>query len=433
MTRARLALLLILAAACGSDADPIIPDPDPAFALNADSFWAGSELVIQSDAFKDETRQVSLRLDSDAPLSLTRIGATTFKATLPSDRGGAAVPTVTFDGTEYALPAISLFGNTDVHDYQVVPPSSGIIEATAGGGRIVVVRQDAIDRIDLVSKELSSTPWDHAGLLSAPGPTPDPDVWILSQDSDTEMQLWDLAGEPTQVGYVAKPFADGSNRQVMAQLTPERALFYWGDEGGLYSINSAETIRRFNHEGDRRVVLSPDRSRAVLVTSGGHIYNEDPSDGWDRGIPVMNLADGSIAWVLADPLLSTYDVAFSPDGSKLAILGRFGGNVQLHLYNAADGTHLRDLGISGPAIRGLGYDPDRGYLYVIGRPEGNTMEVTVLSPGLEYQEVARMTATCSRSCHLGSTEVYIGRDDALYVVEYDGTASLVATRFQLPD
>lgn len=430
MSRTRLALLMLLAAACGSDNDPVIPDPDPTLALDATSYWAGSELVIQSDAFKDETKQVSLRLGSDAPLALTRTGATTFKATLPSDRGGSAVPTVTFDGTEYALPAITLFGKTDVHDYQVVPPFNGIIEAPAGGGRVVVVRQEAIDRIDLVSKSVSSTPWDHAGLLDAPGPTPDPDVWVLSQDSDTEMQLWNLDGEPTQVGTIAKPMSTDFQRQVMVPLTSETVLFYRGDDGGLYASNSGLAIRSFSHEGDRKVVMSPDRTRAALITSGGHVYYENPEDGWYRAIPVMSLADGSIAWELTE-LFSTHAAAFSPDGSKLAVLSvDVGGKV--HIYNAANGTHLKDLGMSGPTLRTLGYDPDRGYLYVVRRPEANAMEVVVLAPQSDYQEVARMTAPCARSCYLTTMELFVGRDDALYVVEYDGSASMVATRFQLP-
>src|SRR5690606_5406261 len=84
-----------------------------------------------------------------------------------------------------------------------------------------------------------------------------------------------------------------------------------------------------------------------------------------------------------------------------------------HVYNAANGTHLKDLGMSGPTLRTLGYDPDRGYLYVVRRPEANAMEVVVLAPQSDYQEVARMTAPCARSCHLTTMELFVGRGDAV--------------------
>lgn len=431
MVRTWLALLLILAAACGNG-DPVLPD-EPTFALDANGYWAGAELVIESEAFRDEAAPVSLRLGA-TELSLTRAGATRFTATVPSDQGlSGIVPIVTVDGDEFSLPAIAIFGRTDATDYAIAIQAGGLIQAPSRGGRVLAVRTGSIDLIDLVTKSTSGHPWTGEGLLSSPGPTPDPAVWILGKESDDELQLWNLSGEPTQVGILQAP-REMTAGTTAALLTEERLLFYSGDGGGVFPSvqEGVEPLVEFNHEGDRRVIVSPIGTRAAMTTSGGHVWHDNPADGWYRSIPVFDLSDGSVAWELTN-LGSAEVMDFSPDGSKLAVLGRASGNThQVLVLDAATGTLVKDISGVGSEVRGLGYDSARGLLYVVRKLDNAAMEVVVVSPHSDYQVLGRMTAPCARSCYRGNTAVVTGRDAALYVVEYDDPNGTTATRFSLP-
>jgi len=126
--------------------------------------------------------------------------------------------------------------------------------------------------------------------------------------------------------------------------------------------------------GDRpvsKIRFSPDGTQLVVLRQ----------DGWPtavgrptKGLSVWQVPDGQLLWEASAHTLCTQDLAFSPDGATLVIVGD-GGDVAsdcagVEVYDARHGTRLRILEQSFAGRGSVRFSPDGRYVMAPASGDG---------------------------------------------------------------
>jgi len=147
---------------------------------------------------------------------------------------------------------------------------------------------------------------------------------LLTAGYDQEVKLWDVpSGELSASRAVAKrqllaaAFSPDGQRIVARGLDGEVTILATKT---LATVAGAQVAAGYS----RSISISPD-SRRVALGSG-------------KGIGVLEMADGTVAFVAQKAGVNPYRGAFSPDGRTIASVG--GGN-WVHLWDGGTGQYLR--------------------------------------------------------------------------------------------
>ncbi|PKQ19095.1 MAG: hypothetical protein CVT68_00420 [Actinobacteria bacterium HGW-Actinobacteria-8] len=123
--------------------------------------------------------------------------------------------------------------------------------------------------IDLDAGTVTVHPDLHAKGMYLPGPTYDPDVWLLRPNDPGPLEAWNLAG-PAPVLLPGKAPGWGQNRAV-ALLDSTHMIFFGGNTGNSWRMDqggSWTVVSPYRIEGDKQMRFSPDGTRLVTTTSG---------------------------------------------------------------------------------------------------------------------------------------------------------------------
>lgn len=156
------------------------------------------------------------------------------------------------------------------------------------------------------------------------------------------------------------------------------------------------------------VAFSPDGT--TLATAGG----SNTGNGEDHTVRLWNVADGTQLRVLTQPDSAT-DVAFSPDGSRLAVGGW--GDHAATIWNLQSGSKAVtvDVGTTGTSI--AGHNPVQDVAF---SPDGRTLATRSADNKIRLWDAgtgaARQTFTGRQLCCAGQSIAYGPRGDVLAVV-----------------
>ncbi len=169
---------------------------------------------------------------------------------------------------------------------------------------------------------------------------------IASGDEDERMPK---DGEPLSAEQIA----------LVKKWIEEGAAFDGGDEAATL----ASILPRLPHPMPPEAYKHPTPVTALAFAPGG---NELFAAGYNE-ITVWNPADGSLVRRIKDIAQRTHAIAFSPDGSLLAVAAGTPGRLgEVVLLNPADGSLVRALGKAADEIFDAQFSPDGKQLATAG-------------------------------------------------------------------
>jgi DNA-binding beta-propeller fold protein YncE len=358
-----------------------------AFALvNADRAWGGGDILVVSPVLR-LVDSLPFLVDGDTAWSHA-IAGDTAAVTAPVNTGAYGVEVVRGEVAE-------LLGTTAVRGYAGAapgPPLSGIIQAWPRGSvdptflangpnqlHLVDAASRTVVRVfdDSIHNPLDGD--DHC--TRGPGPTYDPNIFILCPERSTRV-AFDIGTDPpvrveevcfTDSGYrLAGLIAPGYWLSVFSNLVylikcPGADSDFWS------SIRETEIIR-ISPRGDRTLVL-------------GNEHHDD-------GAPVIDIA-GLVYWITEFAGTGAeMGAGFSSDGATLyaGMWKAVWGGTRVLKLDATSGTILAQTTLMGMGYPGdLLVDSDGGWVYVLGVRAGQwtlsvldaetLATVAVLEPG----------------------------------------------------
>lgn len=436
MRRSPAVLLVVSLFACSSEVlGPGGPFP-PVVSLASPGAWAGGELQVRSAAFAASNTEVHVTLGGQTLAETRVVDDTTIGFAVPAALAGNHPLVVTVDTFQVTLPAVTVYGMTGLRSYPggIIDPVPSTIKWRRGEAAAVLVDYDAgLASIDLDAGTVGTFPGTlHALGLTGPGPTSDPDVWLLHPASDGNIERWRLFPTVARLDTLPRAYFGTNQRSLIAMFGPSAVAAFVGDLGTVWHQTTATAWAQdhmMNYEGDRRIGIAPGGARATLRTSGG-FHDFGASDG--RGVAVFDGTDGSIAYVLPVAWRSVDAFDFSDDGADLALVTgtSVNGLSLLKMVAAVDGALEWETDFGTTRIFGLGFDPWRPYLYA-ALHDDHGMALAVLDRATG-QEIARLPAACGLHCW-DEAQVVVSPAEAVYVVETgEPGEGVVATRFSLP-
>ena len=252
-----------------------------------------------------------------------------------------------------------------------------------------------------------------------------PDGQTLISTVAQQIGLWDaLTGRPRRIfntkyllGLHPALSPDGKSLAATAGRVQKQAL--------LWEVGSGELLRRFGASDQppvTAVAFSPDgrrlagasygediiriwhaasgkellrlkgqsQCRCLAFTPGGTALAQ--SNGWansDLTVRLLNLATGAEIWRKDTRPWLAFDLAFSPDGRTLAVVGTLPGranaNGELHLWESATGKQVRRFEGHRSPIHCVAFSSD-GRMLATGSSD-NTVRVWEVASGRERQSL----------------------------------------------
>lgn len=187
---------------------------------------------------------------------------------------------------------------------------------------------------------------DNNGILSVQV-SPD-GQWLATGSSAGQLIMWDV-----QNGKRIREFDVPKNRVSAVDFTPDgKLLVASGNLNGIH-VFGAET-------GKRRSLLSGNARREVVFAldpKGKRLVSSEKSS---RSVQIWNLESGDLEREINHPMDAVNAIAFSPDGTQVALTGREGfSSGRLGVWNVASGEEqsLDEPGHSRPVTK-LAFSPD---------------------------------------------------------------------------
>ncbi|MFQ5968218.1 MAG: WD40 repeat domain-containing protein, partial [Acidimicrobiia bacterium] len=237
--------------------------------------------------------------------------------------------------------------------------------------------------------------------------------WIATSSDEGTVALWHAAtgeerpGEFQAYGFLATrapPFTLHASfvDVYTAEFTPDDEVVLSAGEDGVAQLSEVPTgraLRRFNNPtAVRSATVSPDGRRLAYATEGGAV------EIWSVGTPDGSLADVETIqrWQILEVSGSAVnDVAFSPDGNRLAT-GSADGVVQI--WDVASGADLLAIALHDGAVTDVEFSRDGRYL-ATGGSDGFTHVLVLEASELIELAESRVTrsftdAECQRYLHV---------------------------------
>jgi hypothetical protein len=417
-------LVLPFVVACSDAVDPQKPgEPSAAVFTIADrSLWAGSGMLIESDAFAGLGSPPEVRLDG-VPLEVSRIGPEVFEAKLPTTASGQYLPTISLGKGTVDLPSITVAGFTRAEEFwfsmalgaEAMPSRSyaTLVGATVwpGGGWLSYVHLDT-GALELF---LPGPLYDF-DRLRTPGASYRSGV-MFGQTEDGIQPLTVSDGDI----LLEDPIAVTVARQI-AELAE-----------GVYLVTSHHHVSISDGSYDQQleesqgIALSHAAGRATVW--GGNTVN--------IGLPVFTVPGGSLAFLLTEVFRPTA-VEFSADGELLAVAGAEPAGNLLRIFRASDGELLEEQTLPAQPIA-LAFDPVRPLLYVgLGGTYGG---LAAVKPSLmvfdreTFSLLGHLSAAAAElSCEAGcvEAEIAVSAEPAVYLAGFLNSP-LRTFRYSIPE
>ena len=343
--------------ACSPMPSDVLPDTVEVRVINPIA-WPAGRLVVVSQAFVGRTDLPEVRLDT-LRLVVTRVDDSTVSTVLPDTSGNFAlrllyrgrqrVGSVTLVGFAGHTETIALTG----WPHHEAPGSPIVIAAT----------ESSLVRLDLRTGAAADLGIGHSGSCAiSPGPSFRDSVIVAQAIVGTTCEVpkaWRFA--PTVALVDSDPLLTIPADRLWAELAPSTWLRTAHHDLTIYKDGPVTLFERLE-EGER-VILSPDRSRAVVLTTNA--LNQ---------VPVLLPASGTIAFRL--PLLSTEAVAFTPGGDTVLAAGytafSIGQPERLIAVSATTGAVLMQRDDALPQLWDLVLDSDAPWVYGVAVEPADT-------------------------------------------------------------
>lgn len=439
MASCRLALgVAFMLVACSSNDGPPPPPFDGPISASPAELWASNTLTLRAADFAVGGDDIAVTIGGLAAPA-TRADDTTFSATVPSELGGRATLVVRWRDVERTLAPLVVYGFDRVltgsvllpWDLRVLPGTEPVVMAGDLSNNLVLW--------NLVTGVEQLVPGVHGLDRSrGPGPTPDPNIYLLSPPNAPFVERWRLF--PTAERLDTLPVIPG--RQVM-QLSENVVFRSTSHQFAILTRpdpSSPFTVALFEGgEETESVFLSPRGDRAAIAIDG-----PVPLD-----VPVFDAATGSVAW-RASSFSGVTGAEFSADGATLLFVGPDSAHgladtrfpvegFRVELRDATTGE-VRAARAIDRNLAGATFDPIADLVYVITtRPR--VIGTRDIGPGVlvlrrstletvaELEVPANATA-CLNFCYKAVAAV--STEPALYVVtEVEGSVT-GRYRFTLP-
>jgi WD40 repeat protein len=198
--------------------------------------------------------------------------------------------------------------------------------------------------------ELLSTLGGHNGYVTSLAISGDGTL-IASASMDHTIKVWDISS-----GEVMHAFEIGDACLNNIAFSPDGRLLATSE--AVWDVETRQIIHVFKQGLCAAVDFSPDGSMLAVANSNGPIML------WD-------ISSWQLVRTLDNPNLS-HDIAFSPDGSQLAVHRE--PNAMVKLWDVASGQLLRTFPqISENYIHGVAFSPDGTLLASAGADRGTTL------------------------------------------------------------
>jgi hypothetical protein len=418
-------LLIFLVVACSDAVDPQKPgEPAAAVFTIADrSLWAGSGMLIESDAFAGLGSPPEVRLDG-VPLEVSRIGPEVFEATLPTTASGQYLPTISLGKGSVDLPSIAVAGFSGAEELGFNMALGA--EAMPGTGNATLIGASRFPgelegRLTFVHLETGSHerfegPLYDFDQLRTPGTSYRPGV-MFGQTAEG-IRPFSLNGATV---VLEDPISVTLARQI-AELAE-----------GVYLVTSHHHVSISDGSYDQQleesqgIALSHAAGRATVW--GGNTVN--------IGLPVFTVPGGSLAFLLTEVFRPTA-VEFSADGELLAVAGAEPAGNLLRIFRASDGELLEEQTLPAQPIA-LAFDPVRPLLYVgLGGTYGG---LAAVKPSLmvfdreTFSLLGHLSAAAAElSCEAGcvEAEIAVSAEPAVYLAGFLNSP-LRTFRYSIPE
>jgi hypothetical protein len=333
--------------ACSSMPSDVLPTSAEVRVINPIA-WPAGELRIVSPAMVGHSALPVVRLDTQS-LAVTRLDDSTVGAGLP-DTSGDFVVTVELRGGRRSgtVHLVGFLARTDA-----APLTGWPVPDAPGSPLVTAAAESTLVRLDVRSATTTDLGIGHSGTCAiSPGPSYRDSVVVAQGLSGVSCQVpkvWTV--EPGPVVTDTFPYAAPADR-LWADLAPDVLLRTAHHDMTIYHAGLV-ALNEPLEEGER-VVLSPDRTRAVMTSSIAQ-----------NQVPVLLTGTGAVAFRL--PLASTEAVAFSPGSDTIFTAGvrafTLGEPLRLLAISTATGAVLVETDHALPQIWDLVVDPDASVIY----------------------------------------------------------------------
>lgn len=354
---------------------------------------------------------------------MTRVDDTTFNVTVPSEVGGRATLVVRWREVERTLAPVVVHGFDRVlpgnvllpWDLRVIPGAEPVVLGADLFGNLVLLNvATGAERLVAGAHGLEQS--------RGAGPTPDPDVFLLSPPNAQFVERWRLF--PTAERLDSLPVTPARQVMQLSQHAVFRSLAHSFQILTRPDPSTSFTQALFEGgEETEGVYLSPRGDRAAIAIDGPVPLN----------VPVFDAATGSVAW-RASSFRGVTGVEFTTDGATLLFVGPDSAHGLADTRFPVQGfrVELRDastgeVGVARAIDRNLAgatFDPIADLIYVITtRPR--VIGTTDIGPGIlvlrrntletvAELEVPANATGCLNGCYKAVAAV--SAEPALYVV-----------------
>lgn len=222
---------------------------------------------------------------------------------------------VVFEGYSVSLPGggvhvLHLEENVEVRVLRHDPDGAARVEVLPPLSKSRASEAVPIDALAQAGRSLDSVPAlrvlpRHSGPVWSVAISPD-GTRVLSGGDDRKVQLHDIA----------------SGTKVGTPLEPEKPVFAlaWSPNGGLLLVASGDSPRLWNFSSRTYNSLNGHRT-SVLAVAWSADGRRIVTGGTDRTIRVWDAADASLLDTIDTGIKRVRDLAISPDGTRVAVVG----------------------------------------------------------------------------------------------------------------
>jgi WD40 repeat protein len=254
----------------------------------------------------------------------------------------------------------------------------GALAALAQGEHSPITASNA-EQVQLL-REFETTSASYGAFFS-------PDSTLLgSFNQDNTIQVWDIAS--------------GEELFTLSDLTDGAWFVVFSPDGKyLASLNEDDVVQVWDVDSRKTLVTFENCEDFSFSPAGALLAVINEADG---SAMLWDITSGEAAWILSDPALTDpYDIAFSPDGTRLALAGATpDGSGSIGLWDTATGEPLPLLEGHDQRVLSIAFNPDGTRLASGGND--NTVRLWDLATGgnRRFSKVSKRMSIMSFSARM---------------------------------